>query len=93
MSEQMAIEVELVGWEWESVWRKEKEIWEVQYSRWFAREEEETEAIFIIVATIIHAPGLTPKFVQPGKENIYIYSWKLQNLRLTYDLNYLIKKS
>lgn len=33
--------------------RKEKEIWEFQYSWWFAREEE-TKAIFIIVATVLN---------------------------------------
>lgn len=52
MSEQIAIGVELAGCQWESVWRKKKKIWEVQYSWWFAGEEEGTKAIYIIMATV-----------------------------------------
>lgn len=74
MSEQLAIEVEPEGCQGESVWRKEKEIWEVQYSWRFAREEEGTKAVLTIMTTAVHAPGLTPGFVQPGKENMHIYS-------------------
>lgn len=79
------MKVKLQDSQWESVLvlqgGRKKKFGGAQYSWRFAGEEEETKVIFIITATVIHTPGVTPKFVQPGEQNVSIYSLKHQSLK------------